>query len=102
MNDSDADEFYGLLVPLADERLLLPRSCTAEVVSWSAPTPMAGAPPWYVGTVNWNGRPIPVMSVEAALGRPVPQPTSSTVEPFQIPRLTCANMVSWVGAITRS
>jgi chemosensory pili system protein ChpC len=78
VNDSDADEFYGLLVPLADERLLLPRSCTAEVVSWSAPTPMAGAPPWYVGTVNWNGRPIPVMSVEAALGRPVPQPTGRT------------------------
>jgi chemosensory pili system protein ChpC len=72
------DEFYGLLVPLADERLLVPRSCTAEVIAWSTPAPMVGAPPWYLGTVTWNGRVVPLISFEAALGRPVPQPTGRT------------------------
>jgi chemosensory pili system protein ChpC len=78
MIQTSPDEFYGLLVPLADERLLVPRSCTAEVVAWSTPTPMSGAPPWYLGTVMWNGRTIPIISFEAALGRPVPQPTGRT------------------------
>jgi chemosensory pili system protein ChpC len=78
MKEPGDQEFYGLLIPLADERLLLPRSCTAEVIAWSAPMPMTGAPPWYVGTVRWNGRVIPVISFEAALGRPVPQPTGRT------------------------
>ncbi len=78
MKETGDEEFYGLLIPLADERLLLPRSCTAEVIAWSAPTPMPGAPPWYVGTVRWNGREVPVISFEAALGRPLPQPTGRT------------------------
>lgn len=78
MTDGVAEDFYGLLVPLADERLLLPRACTAEVVPWSLPVPMRGAPPWYVGSVTWNGRTLPLVSFEATLGRPVAQPTGRT------------------------
>jgi len=52
----DTEEFYGLLVPLADERLIVPRACVAEVIAWQEPTLMEGAPSWYVGTVAWNGR----------------------------------------------
>jgi chemosensory pili system protein ChpC len=78
MSHAVDEEFYGLLVPLADERLIVPRSCTAEVVAWTAPAPMVGAPPWYVGTVAWNSRVIPVISFEAALGRPVPQASGRT------------------------
>jgi chemosensory pili system protein ChpC len=73
MSDPVAEEFYGLLVPLADERLLVPRSCVAEVVAWQEPEPMTGAPPWYVGTIAWNGRSVPVISFEGALGRAIPE-----------------------------
>jgi hypothetical protein len=57
MIQTTPDEFYGLLVPLADERLLVPRSCTAEVVAWSSPAPMTGAPPLVsrYGDVEWAG-----------------------------------------------
>ena len=56
MSADDLDELYGLLVPLDDERLLVPRACVAEVVAWSQPEEMPGAPAWYAGTVGWNGR----------------------------------------------
>ncbi len=78
MTEGDQDEFYGLLVPLADERLIVPRSCVAEVIAWVPPAPMAGAPAWYVGTTPWNGRVIPVISFEGVMGRALPQPSGRT------------------------
>ena len=73
MSETDGEEFYGLLVPLADERLIVPRACVAEVIAWQEPTLMEGAPSWYVGTVGWNGRSVPVISFEGTLGRTLPQ-----------------------------
>ena len=60
-------EIYCLLVPLADDRLLLPRSCVTEVINYQAPTPMDGAPPWYLGTIAWGGRRVPLVVNEAPL-----------------------------------
>ena len=73
MSADDIDELYGLLVPIDDERLLLPRACVAEVIGWQQPEEMPGAPAWYAGTVGWNGKTIPVISFEGALGKPIPQ-----------------------------
>ena len=73
-----AEELYCLLVPLADDRLLVPRSCVTEVINYQAPTPMEGAPPWYLGTVAWGGRRVPLVSFEAACGRNVPRTSGRT------------------------
>ncbi|HUO79334.1 MAG TPA: chemotaxis protein CheW [Steroidobacteraceae bacterium] len=78
MTEPVAEEFYGLLVPLADERLIVPRSCVAEVVAWQEPAPMAGAPSWYVGTVTWSNREVPVISFEGTLGRAIPEASGRT------------------------
>ena len=78
MTETVAEEFYGLLVPLADERLIVPRSCVAEVVAWQEPAPMAGAPSWYVGSVGWSGRTVPVISFEGTLGRAIPGASGRT------------------------
>ena len=67
------DEIYCLLVPLSDERLLVPRACLSEVINYQRPTPMEGAPPWYLGTIAWEGQRVPLISFEAACGRSVPQ-----------------------------
>jgi len=72
------DEIYCLLVPLAEERLLVPRSCVTEVVNYQAPTPMTGAPAWYLGTIAWGGRRLPLISFEAACGRPPPRTSGRT------------------------
>jgi chemosensory pili system protein ChpC len=74
----EADELYSLLVPLADERLIVPRACVAEVVRYSAPQQEAGAHSWMLGTTNWNGRALPIVSFEGALGKAVPAPSGRT------------------------
>lgn len=75
---SEADELYSLLVPLAEDRLIVPRACVAEVVRFSKADHEAGSHSWMVGTTNWNGRKLPVMSFEGALGKEVPAVTGRT------------------------
>ena len=70
-----ANELYSLLVPLSEERLIVPRACVAEVVRFSKPDQEAGAHDWMLGTVNWNGRALPVVSFEGTLGKDVPAAT---------------------------
>jgi chemosensory pili system protein ChpC len=71
-------ELYSLLVPLAEDRLIVPRACVVEVVRFTAPEHEAGAHDWMLGTVNWNGRQLPVVSFEGALGKEVPAATGRT------------------------
>lgn len=78
MNDVPAHELYSLLVPLGQERLIVPRACVAEVVTWQAPEVVDGAPPWYLGNITWNNRPVPVISFEATTGQPCPPPGTRT------------------------
>ncbi len=72
------DELYSLLVPLAGERLLVPRACVAEVISYQVPTEMPNAPPWYSGLVSWGGRNVPIVSFEGAFGQTLPTVSSRT------------------------
>jgi chemosensory pili system protein ChpC len=72
------DELYCLLVPISEERLLVPRSCVTEVINYQVPTPIEGVPPWYLGTVAWGGRRVPLVSFEAACGRPAPRTSGRT------------------------
>ena len=73
-----SEELYSLLVPLAEERLIIPRACVAEVVRFSKPEQEAGAHEWMMGTVNWNGRALPVVSFEGVLGKDKPVATGRT------------------------
>ncbi len=72
------DELYSLLVPLADERLIVPRACVAEVVRYSRPQHIADAPAWYLGPFSWSGRDLPLISFEAMLGKKVPEMSGRT------------------------
>lgn len=75
---SEANELYSLLVPLAEDRLIVPRACVAEVVRFSSPEQEAGAHDWMLGNVSWNGRALPVVSFEGALDKDVPAITGRT------------------------
>ena len=74
----ETQELYSLLVPLSEDRLIVPRACVVEVVRFSKPDTEAGAHDWMLGTVNWNGRELPVASFEGALGKEVPVATGRT------------------------
>ena len=71
MSESGA-EIYSLLIPLADARLLVPRACVAEIAGYQMPTPMDGAPPWYLGLVQLERRAVPLVSFEGLCGQPIP------------------------------
>ena len=75
---NEAPELYSLLIPLAEDRLIVPRACVVEVVRFSKPDHEAGAHDWLLGTVNWNGRQLPVVSFEGVLGNDVPATTGRT------------------------
>ena len=63
----DQKELYSLLIPLRHERLLVPRMCVAEVIAFadSARERTEGSPDWYLGTIDWNGRRLPVVSFDS-------------------------------------
>jgi chemosensory pili system protein ChpC len=73
-----SQELYSLLVPLSEDRLIVPRACVVEVVRFSKPDNEPGSHSWMLGTVSWNGRELPVASFEGALGKPVPAATGRT------------------------
>ena len=64
---SEQKELYSLLIPLRSERLLVPRMCVAEVITYTdaQPSSAGDTPDWYLGTVDWNGRRLPVVSLDA-------------------------------------
>ena len=73
-----AEELYSLLVPLADDRLIIPRACVAEVVRYSKPDQEPGSQNWMLGTINWNGRELPVVAFEGTIGKDIPAVTCRT------------------------
>lgn len=75
---SSEEELYSLLVPLVDERLIVPRACVAEVVRYTPPVQQDGNQNWLLGSISWNGRDLPVIAFEGAIGKDVPAPTGRT------------------------
>ena len=72
------EELYSLLVPLVGDRLIVPRACVAEVVRFTRPERRESPHSWMSGTINWNGRELPVVSFEGTLGKDVPAVTGRT------------------------
>jgi chemosensory pili system protein ChpC len=75
---AESEELYSLLVPLSEDRLIVPRACVAEVVRFTNVETEEGAHDWMQGTINWNGRPLSVVSFEGAIGKDIPVVTGRT------------------------
>ena len=75
---AETEELYSLLVPLSEDRLILPRACVAEVVRYTQPQQQPGSEDWMLGTINWNGRELPVVAFEGTIGKDIPAPTGRT------------------------
>lgn len=70
---ADNRELYCILLPLDNGKLLLPRSIVEEVRGLAEPQPVAGSPPWLLGTVRWRASNIPLVAIEPLLGSSVPR-----------------------------
>ena len=80
MNAQPASDIRGVLITVTGGRLLLPNASVAEVITYSDPDPVAGAPSWLLGRSRWRGWALPILSfarlagwasVEAELGAKV-------------------------------
>lgn len=58
--------------------MILPRACVAEVVRYTQPQQQPGSADWMLGTINWNGRELPVVAFEGTIGKDIPAPTGRT------------------------
>lgn len=52
----------GVLIQVADARLLLPNATIAEVLSYATPEPVADAPDWLLGRIRWRGWALPLIA----------------------------------------
>lgn len=66
-------EIYSLLVPLGEERLLIPRSNVMEVSALKPLDVYNGAVPWLLGSMEWENAMVPVISFEGTCGEDVPK-----------------------------
>ncbi len=67
MSDS-APIIRGVLIQIADARLLLPNATIAEVLSYADPEPVADAPDWLLGRIRWRGWQLPLVAFSRFTG----------------------------------
>lgn len=72
------EELYSLLIPLAGDKLILPRLSVAEVMGYARPLPVRGSPNWLLGLTTWQGQEIPLVSFEGLCGRKIPERANRT------------------------
>lgn len=65
---SSNDEIRGVLVQVAEERLLLPNATVAEVLARVPVEPIADAPAWLPGQISWHGWQVPLVSFAQLTG----------------------------------
>lgn len=70
-----ADQLHAVLLALDGETLLLPNSAVAEVASRERVQPIANAPSWLLGYLDWSNRRVPVVRFELLNGASPGEPT---------------------------
>jgi len=69
MADSNSREIRGLMIPVTGTKVLLPNATVAEVITYSVPEKIDGAPPWLLGRLSWRGWRLPLFSFAQLSGR---------------------------------
>jgi len=64
----NADDIRGVLIQLANARLLLPNATIAEVLSYAEPDGIEGTPDWLLGRIRWRGWQLPLIAFAQLAG----------------------------------
>lgn len=68
MSSKFAPIIRGVLIQVAQARLLLPNATIAEVLSFATPEPVENAPAWLLGRIRWRGWQLPLLSFSRFAG----------------------------------
>jgi len=63
---------HSQMLSLDGDPLILPNTAVAEIINYRDPTPVDNSPEWLLGTMEWRGTRIPLMSLESAMGKSMP------------------------------
>jgi chemosensory pili system protein ChpC len=66
--EAQVEELYSLLIPLTQGRLIVPRTCVAEVVRVTQPKEKSDGPEWFRGSISWNQVQVPTINFEELCG----------------------------------
>ena len=66
------DQVRSLWIPLREVNMLLPHVAIAEVGNYRVPEEEPDTPDWLLGTTDWRGQIIPVISLELLCGDKIP------------------------------
>jgi chemosensory pili system protein ChpC len=72
------DVVHCLTIPLHNETALLPNAAIAEVISYKEVTPLADAPDWFIGHIEWREKRVPLISFEAISGKEAQKPVKNS------------------------
>ena len=61
-------EIRGVMIPVTGGRVLLPNATVAEVITYTKPEPIDGAPAWLLGRLGWRGWRLPLFSLPMLAG----------------------------------
>jgi chemosensory pili system protein ChpC len=61
-------DIRGVLISVHQGRLLLPNASVAEVITFSDPERIPGAPGWLLGHIRWRGWRLPLLSFSRFAG----------------------------------
>jgi chemosensory pili system protein ChpC len=61
-------DIRGVMINVTDGRLLLPNATLAEVITFSEPEAVPGAPSWLLGRLRWRGWRLPIISFARLAG----------------------------------
>jgi chemosensory pili system protein ChpC len=61
-------EIRGVMIPVTGGRVLLPNATVAEVITYTKPEAIDGAPPWLLGRLGWRGWRLPLFSLPMLAG----------------------------------
>jgi chemosensory pili system protein ChpC len=66
------EQIRSLWIPLREVNMLLPHVAIAEVGNFRVPDEQPDTPDWLLGTIDWRGQIIPVISLELLCGDQLP------------------------------
>ena len=68
MSSQLSQDIRGVMIGVTGARVLLPNATVAEVITYSPPDPVDGAPDWMLGRIRWRGWHLPVISYARMIG----------------------------------
>lgn len=68
MNTQISQDIRGVMIGVTGARVLLPNATVAEVITYSPPEAIEGAPNWLLGRIRWRGWQLPVISYARMIG----------------------------------